>query len=61
MGWGEWPVEEKKKKQTVKNSLYVCFAKGFLGDIGEITFVAAAVGETGYSADYEVCGAAACG
>lgn len=49
------------EKLTVKNSPYVCFAKGFLGDIGEITFVATAVGEAGDSADYEVRGAAACG
>lgn len=49
------------EKQTGKNGLYVRFAKSFLGDIGEITCVAAAAGETGDSAGYEVRGASARG
>lgn len=49
------------EKQTGKNGLYVCFAKCFLGDIEEITHVAAATGETGDSAGYKVRGAPARG
>lgn len=49
------------EKQTGKNGLYICFAKCFLGDIEEITSVAATTGETRDTAGYEVCGASACG
>jgi len=49
------------EKQTGKNGLYACFAKSFLGNTGEITCIAAAAGETGDSAGYEVRGTSARG